>query len=182
MRLKIVGDASSPSVECAGPSSLFSTLHVSTKIACLIPARWSLEDYARHTCNDRSHLHLSRSEYEDNLRDGSVELIRYPDRRLRRPAVVRIVRIQRRGLSRSVGETLAVEIALVAMDGKPRDGWPHAMLAQIRMRRETPSAQPTCEDLVAEVSQFLCDGDGGSISSGSHSAGPRSSQTRTPAK
>ena len=137
---------------------------MSSKVACLIPSRWTLEDYARHTCHDGSHAHFSKSEYDQQLRDGAIELVRHPDRRMGRKAVVRIVRIVRRGLSCSVGTELSIAIVEASYE-RATNGWAHAMLAQIRMRRESPS-----------------EGDGGLISLELASAGPRSNQTHTPAK
>ncbi|MGO9641498.1 MAG: hypothetical protein ACLP1Y_09375 [Candidatus Acidiferrales bacterium] len=108
---------------------------VSAKIACVIPRRWTLEDYAQHTCSDHSHAHLSRVELADNLRNGLVELVRAEDGRLPQKIIVRQVRtLTARGLSCTVGEGLVVmlrrenerAVALV-------------MLAHIRMRREAPA-------------------------------------------
>jgi hypothetical protein len=105
---------------------------VSAKAACIIPRRWTLEDYARHTCGDRSHGHLSRVELADNLKHGLVEIVRHEDRRLRHKTVVRIVRtLAARGLSCSVGSFL-----VMALSDRCERGWALAMLAQIRMRRE----------------------------------------------
>lgn len=117
----------------------FRTLPVSAKVACLIPSHWTLEDYGRHTCHDGSHVHFSKSQYDEQLRDGSVELLRYPDRRMGRKAIVRIVRVAHRGLSCSVGSELSIAIVEASYE-HATSGWAHAMLAQIRMRRESPSA------------------------------------------
>lgn len=105
---------------------------MSAKAACLIPARWTLEDYARHTCGDRSHVHISRTELGDSLKHGLVEIVRPEDRRQRRRMIVRAVRILNvRGLSCVVGAGLVIAL------GDPSDrGWALAMLAQVRKRRE----------------------------------------------
>jgi hypothetical protein len=115
--------------------AILPEISMSTKHACVIPTRWTLGDYALHTCSDRSHAHLSRAEYDDNLSHGLVELLRGPDHRLRRKAVVRAVRtLPVRGLSCTVGEALVLMLA----DDRGR-GVAKAMLAQIKMRREAPS-------------------------------------------
>jgi hypothetical protein len=111
---------------------------VSAKVACLIPARWDLQDYALHTCSDRSHIHLSKSEFEDNLENKLIEILRPPDSRRGRKAVVRIIRtMTARGLSCSVGEGLATALRT----DSERD-WALTMLAQIRGRREAITPEP----------------------------------------
>lgn len=112
--------------------AIIPQLHVSAKAACVIPTRWTLEDYSRHTCSDRSHAHLSRVELADNLNHGLVEMVREGDRRGRIKTVVRIVRtLAARGLSCSVGDVL-----VLALSDRCQRGWALTMLAQIRMRRE----------------------------------------------
>lgn len=105
---------------------------MSAKIACLIPPRWSLAEYALHTCDDRSHSHFSQSQFNEQLRDGSVELLRWPDMKRGVKAVVRMVRISKRGISCSAGETLA----WMLLDDDTRMV-AQTMLAEIRMTRET---------------------------------------------
>jgi len=123
---------------------------VSAKAACVIPTRWTLEDYAQHTCSDRSHGHLSKTELADNrkhglievLREEHIEIVRHPvRRRIHHRAVVRIVRtLAARGLSCSVGSRLVIAL------GDPTDrGWALVMLAQIRKRREARTKEDDVE-------------------------------------
>lgn len=106
---------------------------MSAKAACVIPRRWTLEDYALHTCADRSHGHLSRVELADNLRHGFVEVLRHGNSKAHLKPVVRLVRtLPARGLSCSVG----AELAAALRDDAER-GWAIAMLNQIRGRRES---------------------------------------------
>lgn len=65
-----------------------------------------------------------------------MELVRPPDRRLGRKAVVRIVRIAKRGLSCSAG----TELALMMLDKDTRT-IAQTMLAEIQMRHEAPSEE-----------------------------------------
>jgi hypothetical protein len=104
----------------------------------VIPRRWTLDDYAQHSCSDHSHAHLSRAELADSLKHGLVELVRYEDRRQHHKAIVRVVRILSvRGLSCRVGEALAL---MLASDNAR--GTALTMLSQIRMRRETREDAP----------------------------------------
>lgn len=105
----------------------------------MIPPRWTLRDYDLHNCSDRSHFHFSKSEYDEQLRDGSVELVRMPDRRRGQKAIVRIVRIAKRGLSCSAGTELAM--MMTEDDSRPIA---QTMLAEIQMRREAPSEELRC--------------------------------------
>jgi hypothetical protein len=117
---------------------------MAVKRFCLVPHFWTLEDYARHTCFDHSHSHLSRAQLYDHDKHGSIEwiAIRYSDRELvpvtdkpdptRRSSggVVRISRIfPARGLSSNLGENLAAAV----MNG---ESWALAMFAQMSRRNE----------------------------------------------
>ena len=105
---------------------------MSAKVACLIPHRWSIEEYGLHTCADRSHSHLSRTECAESLRFGFVEIVRSGDRRLHRKMVVRMLRtLPLRGLSCSVGAGLVLAL------GSNDRNWALAMLSQVRMRNES---------------------------------------------
>lgn len=111
---------------------------MSAKLFCLVPPRWTLHDYSLHTCSDRSHSHLSRSQVYDFEKHGSINwiAIRYADRQLiptSKPDVSKkwlggIVRISRsfkfRGLSSDVGAYLAENI-------RRGESWALAMLDQI---------------------------------------------------
>lgn len=90
-----------------------------------------MAEYALHTCDDRSHSHFSQSQYNEQLRDGSVELLRWPDKRRGIKAVVRMVRIAKRGISCSAGETLATMLLFDDTHAVAQ-----VMLAEIRMTRE----------------------------------------------
>jgi hypothetical protein len=108
---------------------------LSRKYACVIPRLWTLEDYAQHTCSDKSHGHLSRVEFADNVKHGLVEILRHGDRRLREKTVVRAVRtLPARGLSCSVGAAL-----VTALGDRSERGWALSMLALIRRRVEARS-------------------------------------------
>jgi hypothetical protein len=105
----------------------------------VIPGRWTLEEYARHTCDDRSHFHLSRTEYNENLALGLIEVVRAPEcsRKgvMRVKAIVRTVRVlAARGLSCSMGEALPI---MLSENGSR--GVALVMMAEIRNRREIPN-------------------------------------------
>lgn len=144
-----VGPASLPFSSRVSKTNLFGWAALSTRAACVIPPHWTLTDYAAHRCGDRSHFHLSRIEFEQNLRDGAIELLRGPDRRRGLKAVVRIRRIVWRGLSLRVGEELALALREAAAR-ECYDGWAHVMLANIRMRRELPS-NPVPEGIGGQI-------------------------------
>jgi hypothetical protein len=100
--------------------------YVSLKRYCLVPARWTPDDLARHSCADRSHVHLSRSQVWDLEREGLLEWVRRPISRAEK-GIVKIRRIvAARGLSCRIGEALAEGLRL-------RLPWARAMLADIRL-------------------------------------------------
>jgi hypothetical protein len=104
--------------------------HLSKKRFCLVPPGWDLERYSRHSCDDRSHQHLSKAQVYELDSHGSIEWLKRPvDRRDK--GIVRISRLyMARGLSSKFGAVLAVAIAL-------KHGWARAMLLDIRRRPDT---------------------------------------------
>jgi hypothetical protein len=100
-------------------------LAVSRKRFCLVPPFWTLADCARHTCDDRTHHHLSRGQVHELELDGLIEWIFFPQTN-REKGIVRIRRlIPVRGLSARIGETLAEAVRL-------RHPWALMMLSEIR--------------------------------------------------
>jgi SOS response regulatory protein OraA/RecX len=98
----------------------------------------SLEDYSRHTCDDHSHSHLSKSQVEELQRHGALEWLRgslgsqSKKERSKEKPVVKIRRFfAARGLSCSVGAEIA---EMLRDDGRRLIG--SAMLAHIKMRSE----------------------------------------------
>jgi hypothetical protein len=106
---------------------------VSKKTVCEIPSRWSSADYAQHSCTDRSHRHITRSQASEDVSSGMAEWIRAPrDRRGRMVVRVVVRNISFRGLSSSTGFYLRIAIAA-------KEDWAITMLRTIQMRREEPS-------------------------------------------
>ena len=107
---------------------------MSKKTVCEIPSRWTVADYAAHSCTDRSHRHITRSQASDDVRSGMAEWVRSPrDRRNR--LIVRVVvrNIAFRGLSSIVGAHLRMAVAA-------EEDWAITMLRCIQMRREESSS------------------------------------------
>jgi len=93
---------------------------------CLIPAHWTREDLALHSCRDGSHAHLSSAEVHDARVHALVEWVLEPVRNRDR-GIVRLCRqISARGLSCRVGELLALAVS-------KREHWARLMIADIRM-------------------------------------------------
>ena len=104
-----------------------------SKKVCEIPSRWSVADYANHSCSDRSHHHVSRTQASEDVKLGLAEWVRPPSDRRGRLIVRMIARnVGIRGLSSAVGEYLRVAVA-------QKEGWAVAMLRSIQLRRESPS-------------------------------------------
>jgi len=101
----------------------------------VIPSRWTLEDYSRHTCGDRSHSHISRAELAEGMSTGLMKMLRprvWKNGRVIAKAVVQIMRtFPTRGLSCCVGAEL-----VISLEKSSERDWAGAMLASIRMRRE----------------------------------------------
>jgi hypothetical protein len=108
---------------------------VSKKTFCTVPSLWTLDEYARHRCDDHSHKHISHAQVLRAEREGRVRWLRRADRegngavlKLTAPPLGRSLdRAVVRGLSCRVGEHLARGI-------QHREAWALVMLAQISMR------------------------------------------------
>ena len=105
----------------------------------------TLDLYDQHTCNDRSHSHLRKSEIDILQSVGALEWLRgsYEGKskkeRNREKAVVKISRFfAARGLSCSVGGELAEMLA-----SEERRGIGNVMFAHIKMRSEEQRPQCT---------------------------------------
>ena len=106
---------------------------MSKKTVCEIPSRWTVADYAAHSCTDRSHRHITRTQASEDVSSGMAEWVRPPrDRRGRMVVRVVVRNISFRGLSSIVGTELRLAVAA-------KEGWAVAMLRSIQMRREEPS-------------------------------------------
>jgi len=105
---------------------------LSVKRYCLVPARWTLEEYARHTCDDRSHSHLSKSQVYELEALKLIEWLRRPEDRKQKGVLKQLRTISHRGLSCRVGGELAS-----ALRDDSRRGIAQVMLANINMRRES---------------------------------------------
>jgi hypothetical protein len=118
---------------------------LSVKPYCLVPPRWSMVEYSLHTCDDRSHPHLSHSEIDALQNVGALDWLigSYVGKSERERAKSRrekcVVKIRRffsaRGLSCSVGSELAEMLADAS-----RRPIASAMLAHIKMRSEEQRA------------------------------------------
>jgi hypothetical protein len=98
---------------------------VSLKCYCLVPAGWTAADCTKHSCDDRSHVHLSRRQLWELGCDGVVEWLHVPVNR-RDEGIVRLCRtFGVRGLSCRVGPELADALRLGL-------AWACVMLADIR--------------------------------------------------
>jgi hypothetical protein len=121
---------------------------LSAKRFCLVPPGWDLKIFSEHSCDDRSHSHVSRSQVYEFDKHQSLEwlAIRYkkgddfvltdsPDHlQTWWGGIARISRIfDFRGLSATAGEYLSLAV-------RRRESWALAMLAQIHMRHEGDSA------------------------------------------
>jgi len=107
---------------------------VSIKRYCLVPARWTLEDYSRHTCDDHSHSHLSKSQVYELEVLSLIEWLRRPEHRKEKGILKQIKTISHRGLSCRVGGEL-----VSALCDYSRRGIAEVMLANINQRREEQS-------------------------------------------
>ena len=105
---------------------------MSKKTVCLIPARWTLQEYQQHNCEDRSHRHVTRTQASADVRDGVAEWVQEPKRGAR--PIVRLIRVVALGAGLSARYGGYFRFALAA-----REDWAVTMLASIRMRRESPS-------------------------------------------
>lgn len=105
---------------------------MSAKRYCLVPPTWDAQDCARHTCDDHSHVHLSRSQLWELEADDLVEWLLRPVRRADK-GVVRLRRvIPARGLSCRVGAALADAIErLLDAPKNTRLAWARVMLADV---------------------------------------------------
>lgn len=117
---------------------------------CVVDRSWTEETAKLHTCSDGSHRHLGWKEINELWTLGFLEPMRAPGapRPIDEPDYVfewlipgRIIQFKRmaaiRGLSCKVGATHAMAVE-AAIDGKDKGNWALAMLASIRMRRESP--------------------------------------------
>jgi hypothetical protein len=97
---------------------------MSYKRYCLVRPSWTPDDCARHTCDDRSHIHLSRSQLAALEADDLVEWLHQPVNRHDK-GIVRLRRLlPARGLSCRVG----AELAEAVQRGL---AWARVMLADI---------------------------------------------------
>ena len=113
--------------------------NLSAKRFCIVPPPWSLEDVARHSCDDHSHFHLSRAQVYAFQQVNSIMwiAIRYrgddawtetdkPD--LARKWAAGVLKISKifafRGRSASFGEYLAGAV-------REREDWAITMLSQM---------------------------------------------------
>ena len=139
---------------------------MSKKTVCVIPATWSLEDYARHTCFDRSHSHTTIDEASSNIAHSIAQWIvrptdvlyrarkrsksrrkmeaKFPIKHDANGTVIAyllphkpIIRMIRVLPTRGLSSRIGQYLRLVLM-GNDRD-WALAMLATIRGRREESS-------------------------------------------
>lgn len=116
------------------------------KNVCSIPRSWSLEDYSRHTCDDGSHTHLSRSQVHDLNQQGLVVWLstaatrreksvvwilphRTVSERRAHPGGSIVGSIVNTGLSYRIGEYHADAV-------RRRQPWAVVMLHHILMRQE----------------------------------------------
>lgn len=106
----------------------------------------TLENYDQHTCTDRSHSHLSKTQIDGLQAVGALEWLRgtYEGKskkeRSKEKAVVKIRRFfAARGLSCSIGDGV-VEM----LDAEERRSIGNVMLSHIKMRSE--EQRPQCTD------------------------------------
>jgi hypothetical protein len=117
---------------------------VALKNICVIPRRWTTDDYAGHTCTDGSHSHVSHAQLQEKERDGRVVWL-HRARSRREASVVYILESHpgaatsspacgpiNTGLSNRVGEVLALAVY-------DHQAWAAVMLSSINCRRERPS-------------------------------------------
>ena len=118
------------------------------KTICSVPLDWTMVDYARHTCFDGSHVHLSHSQLEHHKKHDFVDYLQKGTCR-REKNVVRIELVpvadnswagrpslthaaggaMNHGLSFRVGAYLASRV-------RQKESWAQVMLSQINMRPE----------------------------------------------
>jgi hypothetical protein len=109
---------------------------VSLKNICRIPRTWNLEEYRRHTCTDRSHLHFSRSQIAPYEAKGLVIWLLHPIAKNDAGVCVIVDHVaeidslewlgspMNTGLSARVGEYLAVSVYR-------KQTWANVMLSEI---------------------------------------------------